>query len=78
MKRCFLPQTLLKFEHFLTPGTIILSDGRSANIRFLLSNLQRNWFHIYNEKQDANILYLDEKPLGVWNREQLNYYKDIR
>ena len=69
---------ILKFEHFLTPGTIILSDGRSANIRFLLSNFQRNWFHIYNEKQDANILYLDEKPLGVWNREQLNYYKDTR
>ena len=45
---------ILKFEHFLTPGTIILSDGRSANIRFLLSNFQRNWFHIYKKKQDVN------------------------
>jgi hypothetical protein len=31
---------ILKFEHFLTPGTIILSDGRSADIRFLLSNFK--------------------------------------
>ena len=69
---------ILKYEHFLTPGTIVLSDGRSANIRFLLSNFQRNWCHIHNEKQDVNILYLDEKPLGIWNKEQLNYYKDIR
>ena len=69
---------ILKYEHFLTPGTIILSDGRTANVRFLLSNFQRNWFHIHNKKLDCHILYLDEEPLGIWNIEQLNYYKDIR
>ena len=26
---------ILKMEYFYTPGTIIVSDGRSANVRFL-------------------------------------------
>ena len=63
---------VLKFEHFLTPGTIIVIDGRTANARFLESNFQRNWKHIHLE--DQHYFYLDEKPLGEWNREQLKFY----
>lgn len=66
---------ILKFEHFLTPGTIIVSDGRTANVRFLINNFQRNWVHIHLEKIDTHLIYLDEKPLGVYNKAQLDYYK---
>ena len=66
---------VLKFEHFLTPGTIIVIDGRTANARFLKSNFQRNWKYIHSLKSDQNYFYLDEKPLGKWNIEQLKFYK---
>ena len=41
---------ILSFEHFLTPGTLIVIDGRSANARFLKSNLQRNWDYFLLQK----------------------------
>ena len=66
---------ILKFEHFLTPGTIIIMDGRTANARFLESNFQRNWKHIHNEYNDHHYFWLDEKSLGKWNTEQLKFYK---
>jgi len=66
---------ILKFEHFLCPGTIILIDGRTANARFLQKNFQRNWAYLYDEKSDQNIFYLNEKPLGKYNKELLNFYK---
>ena len=36
---------ILVFEHFLTPGTLLVVDGRTANARFLAANLQRNWVY---------------------------------
>lgn len=66
---------VLKFEHFLTPGTIIVTDGRTANARFLKSNFQRKWKHVHLEKIDQHYFYLNEKPLGKWNIEQLKFYK---
>ena len=41
---------ILSFENFLTPGTIILFDGRTANARFLKSNFQRKWKYFENSK----------------------------
>jgi hypothetical protein len=66
---------VLKFEHFLTPGTIIVTDGRTANARFLKCNFQRNWSHTHIKDNDQHYFILDEKSLGKWNTEQLNYYK---
>ena len=66
---------ILKFEHFLTPGTIIVSDGRTANVRFLKSNFQRNWKHYYKKEMDQHYFILNETSLGKWNDEQLKYYK---
>ena len=31
---------ILTFEHFLHPGTLLIIDGRTANARFLISNLR--------------------------------------
>ena len=33
---------ILKIEHFLSSGTVIISDGRKANINFLIKNFQEN------------------------------------
>ena len=66
---------ILKFEHFLCPGTIILIDGRTANARFLKSNFQRKWKYVHNFNTDHHIFYLDEKPLGKHNKLQINFYK---
>jgi hypothetical protein len=65
---------ILKYENFLVPGTIILTDGRANNVRFLLNNFQRKWKYYQLEWNDNHILYLDEKPLGTWNKEQIKFY----
>ncbi len=66
---------ILKFEHFLTPGTIIIMDGRTANARFLKSNFQRNWDHLHSIYNDHHYFWLNETSLGKWNTEQLKFYK---
>ncbi len=65
---------ILKIEHFLKPGTIIIVDGRAANSRFLKSNFQRDWTYNYNQINDQHIFYLSEKPLGKLNKKQINFY----
>jgi len=72
----FMPMScdILKIEHFLTPGTIILIDGRTANARFLKSNFQRNWKYIHDKKNDQSIFLLNEDSLGYVNNAQLNFY----
>ena len=66
---------ILKFENFLIPGTIILVDGRTLNARFLKNNFKRNWREYHNEKYDQTIFVLDEKPIGIYNKLQLKFYK---
>ena len=71
-----MPMTgdLLRFEHFLTPGTYVIFDGRAANARFVLANLQRQWGYEYDEKYDQHVFVLNEEPLGKFNRRQLDFY----
>ncbi len=72
----FMPMScdILKIEHFLKPGTIIVVDGRAANSRFLKANFQRNWKYSYNNLNDQHIFFLNEKSLGQLNKNQLNFY----
>ena len=65
---------ILKFEFFLIPRTIIMSDGRAGNIQFLLKNFKRNWRHINLYNNSINILYLDEPSYGVFNDEQNKFH----
>tara|TARA_B100000123_G_scaffold271781_1_gene252473 strand:- start:758 stop:1540 length:783 start_codon:yes stop_codon:yes gene_type:complete len=65
---------ILKFEHFLTPGTIIITDGRAANARFLKTNLQRDWKYLYDKLNDQHLFYLKESALGKYNSKQLDFY----
>ena len=64
---------ILKFEHFLLPGTFVLVDGRTANARFLKSNLQRNWNYAHDAVGDIHTFELCEPPLGPYNQRQVDY-----
>jgi len=64
---------ILAIEHFLLPGTLIVLDGRTANARFLQANFQRNWNHYYVEKYDQHFFELAEKPLGLINKDKIDY-----
>ena len=64
---------ILAMEHFLLPGTLIVVDGRTANARFLATNLQRNWVHWHAEEFDQHFFELVESPLGRISEEQLDY-----
>jgi hypothetical protein len=66
---------ILKIEHFLTPGTIIIVDGRGANAQFLKNNFRRNWLYKHDERNDQHIFYLNAIPLGEYNKLQLEFYK---
>jgi hypothetical protein len=68
---------LINIEYFLTPGTIILVDGRTANARFLKDNFRRKWEYKHLENLDLSIFYLNEKPLGEYNKKQLKFYNFI-
>ena len=75
----FMPMTcdILKFEHFLQPGTIILCDGRKANARFLKSNFQRDWSYNEHKESDQVIFHLKEKPLGHINKKIIDFYSAV-
>ena len=53
----------------------IEGDGRTSNARVLKNNLQRNWTYFEDFKNDQNILYLNEKPIGKTNLAQIKFYK---
>lgn len=67
---------LLAIEHFLTPGTLIVVDGRQANARFLASNFQRNWAYQQSEIFDQSFFELREPPLGRFNRRALDFQSE--
>jgi len=64
---------ILSMEHFLCPGTLIIFDGRTANARFVKSNLQRNWSYLYVEEFDQHFFELLETPLGEHNKKKIDY-----
>lgn len=66
---------ILKFENFLTPGTIIVFDGRAANAIFCKNNFKRNWLYHFDKEYDQHIFYLDDPTLGLINKKLLEFYK---
>ena len=65
---------ILKFEYFYTPGTIIVCDGRAANVRFLKNHFQRKWKYVNDKKNDQHIFLLVDPALGKYNKLQLEFY----
>ncbi len=69
---------IILFEYSLTPGCIIVIDGRKSNGRFLKNNLQRNWSYSEDYVNDKCLLILNEKPIGKYNKLQINFQKTIK
>jgi len=69
---------ILKIEHFLTPKTIIVIDGRAANARFIHCNLQRQWQYKYCKTRDQHFFVLEEDPLGKYSKSVIKdiYFKN--
>ncbi len=65
---------ILKIEYYLTPGTIIVVDGRSANAKFLKDNLTRNWIYKNDFDNDQHIFLLNDPILGKYNFLQNDFY----
>lgn len=64
---------ILAFEHFLFPRTLIVVDGRTANARFLKTNLQRNWDYYHSEEYEQHFFELKEAPIGIYNKRQIEF-----
>jgi hypothetical protein len=64
---------ILVLEHFLIPGTLIVIDGRTANARFLKTNLQRDWIYCHDKNADQHYFELKEDPLGIYNKKQIEF-----
>jgi hypothetical protein len=67
---------ILKIEYFLTPGTIILVDGRGANAKFLKDYFKRNWVYKYEKKYDQHVFLLKDPLLGKLNERQIKFYNN--
>lgn len=65
---------ILSIEFFLVPGTIILTDGRSANAEFLEKNFKRKWAHYWLKKEDQHLFILKGKSLGKLNDRLIKFY----
>jgi len=64
---------ILRIEPYLWPWTIIVTDGRTANARFLQAHLQRNWQYLHDPFGDRTILRLDETPFGPITEDHLAF-----
>ncbi len=62
-----LAADILRIESWLLPGTAVIVDGRSANVRFLKAHLYRNWRVGRNQNADITIFELQEAPLGKYD-----------
>tara|TARA_Y100001978_G_scaffold47623_1_gene42684 strand:- start:19024 stop:19791 length:768 start_codon:yes stop_codon:yes gene_type:complete len=62
---------ILKIESWLEPATILLIDGRIANVRYLKGKFYRNWEWAESKDGRFNVAILNEKPLGYYNSKML-------
>ena len=65
---------ILKFEYFYIPGTIIVCDGRAANVKFLKYHFERKWKYINEKKNYQHLFWLVDPILGKYNILQLVFY----
>ena len=63
---------ILRIEPHLWPETMIITDGRTANARFLAAHLRRNWQVIHDPFGDRTTFRLEETPFGPVIEEHLS------
>lgn len=71
--RVVMAADLLRMESWLLPGTAILVDGRTANVRFLMAHFYRHWVAARSTEGDVTLLELQEAPLGPISLSTMHY-----
>ena len=66
-ERTVMSGDLLLMESTFLPGTYILVDGRTNNVRFLKNNFKRKYIFNWNKEYDRSSFELDEEKLGKYN-----------
>ena len=69
---------VLRIEHFLQPGTMVLFDGRSANAGFFEVNVQKKWRKLRSIKHDQTLFIEEGEVLGKYNRAFLRYWGGVK
>jgi hypothetical protein len=64
---------ILHLEPFLWPEAYIITDGRTANARFLEMRLKRNWQVLHDPFGDRTIFRLAETALGLVSEQHLAF-----
>lgn len=66
-ERTVMAADLLMMEPTFLPGTFILVDGRTNNVRFLKNNFKREYHFEWNKGSDISTFELIEERLGIHN-----------
>ena len=66
-ERTVMSADLLAMEPMFLPGTFILVDGRTNNVRFLQNNFKRDYDCNWDREGDISTLELKEEKLGLYN-----------
>jgi hypothetical protein len=76
--RVVIAADILQMESWLLPGTMVIVDGRTSNVRFLKHHFYRQWEVASNWNGDITAFELQEFPLGNINLDTLQYCLDSR
>ena len=74
-ERTVMSADLLMMEPILLPGTFILVDGRTNNVRFLQNNFKRKYAFEWDRKGDVSTFELKEEKLGPYNFMGSEFFK---
>jgi hypothetical protein len=74
IERTPISADILLLESTLLPGTNILVDGRTNNVRFLKNNLKRHYKYYWDRNGDVTLIKLVEKKLGKINKLGFEFY----
>ena len=75
-ERTVMSGDLLLMEPTFLPGTFILVDGRTNNVRFLKNNFRREYNFDWDKKGDVSTFELKEERLGKYNLLGSDFFKD--
>ncbi len=74
-ERTVMAADLLLMEPTFLPGTFILIDGRTNNVRFLERNFTRKYETAWDRKGDVTTMELVEERLGPYNLLGSDFFK---
>jgi hypothetical protein len=73
-ERTVMSGDLLLMESIFLPGTFIVADGRTNNVRFLQRNFKRSYKIVWDREADITTFELLEPRLGKYNVLGYDYF----